>query len=65
MAKPSVALPAEVWRAVEAAVADYLRFGPGDLEAEYVPDEHLEAALKAIRKAVSAETTKQTQEARR
>ena len=50
----AVGLPDDAWRAVESAVTDYLRFGPGELDAEYVPDELLEAALRAIRTAREA-----------
>jgi hypothetical protein len=46
-----VDLPEDVWRSVEAAIADFMRFGPGDMESEYIPDEHLERARRAIAKA--------------
>lgn len=50
--KVIVALPAELWRSVSAALTDYIRFGPGELDADYIPDEHLEKCIKAIIKAV-------------
>lgn len=43
-----VKLTPEAWRAIDAVIADYLRFGPGDLDAEYIPDEQLETARRAI-----------------
>ena len=46
--KASITLPAEVWRSVALALADYLQFGPGELDAEYIPDEHLLRARRAI-----------------
>lgn len=52
MSQKGVRLPLDVWRSVDAALSDYLRFGPGELDSEYVPDEHLERALRAIRKIV-------------
>lgn len=52
MSKGSIELPADVWRSVAAALADYMRFGPGELDADYIPDEHLEKCSKAIAKAV-------------
>ena len=45
----TLTLPASVWRSVAAALADYIQFGPGNLDAEYVPDEDLERALRLIR----------------
>lgn len=49
--KITVTLPEEVWGSVDKALLDFLRFGPGELDAEYIPDEHLEKARKAIDKA--------------
>lgn len=51
MSKVTIELPADVWRSVERAIEDFLRFGPGDFGDEYIPDEHLEQARKAITKA--------------
>jgi hypothetical protein len=44
----SITLPMEVWLSASLAISDYLRFGPGDLGAEYIPDEHLEKCRDAI-----------------
>jgi len=46
----AITLPMEVWLSVSVALVDYLRFGPGELDAEYIPDEHLERANAAIDK---------------
>lgn len=46
-------LPDEVWKSVKTALEDYIRFGPGDFDQEYIPDEHLEQAVKEIDKVIS------------
>ena len=45
----TICLPRTVWRAVASALEDYLRFGPGELDAEHIPDGDIERAIKAIR----------------
>ena len=45
-----ISLPDAVWRSVETALRDYMRFGPGEFDAEHIPDEHLEKACRAIQK---------------
>ena len=44
-----ITLPDSVWRSVAGALADYIQFGPGNLDAEYIPDKDLEKALHVIR----------------
>lgn len=51
--KITVTLPEDVWQSVDQALLDFLRFGPGEMDSEYIPDEHLEKARKAIDKAVA------------
>lgn len=50
--KAKLELPTDVWLSVSRALEDYLRFGPGELDSDYIPDEHLEKARRAIAKAV-------------
>lgn len=58
----NVMLPSDVWENVSRALEDYLRFGPGELDSDYIPDEHLEKARTAIISAVTrAEQTAEKQ----
>lgn len=50
----TITLPISVWRSVHSAIADYLQFGPGNLDAEYVPDADLERAVKEIGERIMA-----------
>jgi len=52
----TVTLPDNVWRSVDAVLADFLTFGPGELDSEYIPDEHLEKARKAINRTLETQT---------
>lgn len=49
--KVIVTLPEDVWHSVNEVLRDFQRFGPGEMDSEYVPDEHVAMALKAITKA--------------
>lgn len=51
--KITVTLPEDVWRSIDGALLDFQSFGPGELDSEYIPDEHLEKARKAIETAIA------------
>jgi hypothetical protein len=46
--RTEIVLPDDVWKSVAVALLDYLTFGPAELDAEHIPDKHLEIARKAI-----------------
>ena len=48
----TISLPKDVWQSVSSALLDFQRFGPGELDSEYIPEEHLDKARRAIEKAV-------------
>lgn len=56
MKRITIDLPENVWRSVDGALQDFLKFGPAELDAEYIPDEHLEKARRAIAKELQAST---------
>lgn len=54
MARNTIDLPSNVMESVRAALKDYLNFGPGALDAEHIPDEHLLEAIRIIDKTLAS-----------
>ena len=54
MPRNTIDLPSEVMRSVKKALEDYMRFGPGELDADYIPDDHLLMVTRIIDKTLAA-----------
>lgn len=54
MPRNTIDLPSDVMESVKKALQDYLTFGPGELDADYIPDEHLLTAVRVIEKTLAA-----------
>lgn len=58
MPRNTIDLPSDVMVSVKKALEDYLNFGPGELDADYIPDDHLLAAVRIIDKTLAARSGK-------